>query len=100
MDLKKRRTIRAIRRLATPTPADKVDERLAKIADLATGKLDPNAVRPRIDGNALVRRMRRARGEDVAEPEEAKAEEKKRTRRGGLDRQERGGHDRSADVNA
>jgi hypothetical protein len=88
MDIKTRRIIRAIRRLATPTPEDRADARLAMISELATGKLDPSEVFKQPDGNKLVRDLKKALGRP--EPEERKAKPTK-------DRKERASRDRALD---
>ena len=88
MDLKKRRTLRAIQRLSQ-IPADgSEDERLKQIAELATGKLDPSSLEKRQDKDELLRRLNVARG--IA-PDDSET----RKHRGGKDRKHRGGQDRA-----
>ncbi len=65
MDLKKRRTLRAIQRLSQ-IPADgSEDERLAQIAELAVGILDPDAIQQRKHRGGKDRKHRG--GQDRAE---------------------------------
>lgn len=85
------RRLRAIRRLAHSFPMRSAQERLDTIAQLATGQLAPGAVRKRPDGAEMVRRLRKAQGQKVAEPEEP---EKSRKAKRGRDRMDRGGLDR------
>lgn len=90
MDLKKRRAMRAIRQIATTTPDDTIDDRLLMIAGLAVGEIEPSEVRKPVDVDAMVRCVKRARGDQIDEP----AQERKQ--RGGRDRKHRGGMDRAA----
>ena len=86
MDLKKRRTLRAIQRLSQIPGDGQYDERLAQIAELATGKLDPLSLQRRIVADELDRRLAIARGDEP---------EAQRKHRGGKDRKHRGGQDRA-----
>ena len=86
MDLKKRRTLRAIQRLANIPGDGHYDERLKQIAELATGKLDPASLEQRTDAAELDRRLAIVRGDEP---------EAQRKHRGGKDRKHRGGQDRA-----
>ena len=81
-----RRRLRAIRRLSSGFPDRTAEERLEKIAGIASGKLDPSVARPNRVAPPPV-------------PAEEPEDEKKRKKKGGHDRQERGGMNRSSDVN-
>ena len=88
MDIKKRRALRAIQRLAQIPGDGNFDERLSQIAELATGKLDPESLRKQTDQDEMLRRL------DVARGVAAQATET-RKHRGGKDRKHRGGQDRA-----
>jgi hypothetical protein len=103
--------LRAIRRLSTSFPARTAEERLVQIEGIASGNIPPTMVRravspdmgerlargqaSRSPRNALDKRKPEAKKDNEAES----GEEKKRKRRSGFDRKERGGIDRSDDLN-
>ncbi len=88
MDIKKRRALRAIQQLSQIPGDGNYDDRLSQIAELATGKLDPESLRKRTDSDELLRRLNIARGFDAVATETRK-------HRGGKDRKHRGGQDRA-----
>lgn len=102
-----KKKLRAIRRLASPVPTRTAEERLVRIEGIASGKITPEEGRNRTSPDLAERLMRgqasRAQGNalDRKKPEvkQADEEEKRRKATGGRDRQERGGLNRSADVN-
>jgi hypothetical protein len=112
-NIESKRRLRAIRRLSGGFPDRTAEERLAKIAGIATGDLDPADFRhqtspdllDRLKAGQASRAPRNAADKrPVAEvkAEEREADEKKRKKRGGHDRKEDGGQDRvlkSTDVN-
>jgi hypothetical protein len=101
--------LRTIRRISGPFPDRTAEERLKTIIGVADGTLDPMEGRNKTSPNLLERlaagqasRSPRnaADKRPKAEPKPVEAdEEKERKGRRGRDRQERGGIDRSADLN-
>lgn len=117
------RKLRAIRRLARSFPVASAELRLTQIADIVSGKLEPGAIRPVLSKD-LAKRLKegqesrspmsapnqhrlqkeqKKREQDVKDVQKSDdPDEKKRAKRGGRDRQERGGMDRvtkSTDTN-
>lgn len=115
IETKKR--LRAIRRLATSFPDRTAEERLAQIEGIANGSLEPKVWRRDMSTNLMERlaagqasrsprnafdKRPGAKRPAVAREAEAETEteeKKKRGKRGGRDRMERDGLNRSSDVN-
>lgn len=111
--------LRAVRSLSRSSPVQTAEERLERIAAIAAGREDPNifvnrnspdlakrleaGMASRSKRNALDKRSKAVEPEkrvEAEEPDEAEEpEEKKRKKRGGRDRKEAGGLNRSTDVN-
>jgi hypothetical protein len=90
------RRLAAIRKLARQMPLENCDERLAKIAEVASGKGDVEGYFKNVQGN-LAERLAAGQASvaPITDPRAAeKEDEKKRKKRGSLDRQERSGRDR------
>ena len=91
------RRLAAIRRLARQMPLYNADERLGKIAEVASGKGDVAGVFQMKVGANLAERV--AAGQASRSPmpgDPPKPEpEQKRSRRGGRDREEKGGSNRA-----
>jgi len=110
-NIETKRKLRAIRRLSASFPDRTADERLVTIEGIASGKVDPSVVRhqtspdllERLERGQASRSRRNALDTRPKEDQEAAREEeepeKKRKGSKGKDRQERGGFDRSADLN-
>ena len=102
-----KRKLRFIRSISAPFPDRTAEERLARIADIASGKVeltDPeNKVSPtlleRLEAGQASRSVRNAADKRPKKKDEDK-EEGEREEKGGKDRKKRGGFNRSADVNA
>lgn len=89
MNIEDVKKLRAIRRLARAYPASDADERLKQIAGIASGSIPHTTARRQ---SATAEQIRaRLSGEAVSKP----APEKKRARRGGRDRKETGGENRT-----
>jgi hypothetical protein len=107
-NIETKRKLRAIRRLSSCFPDRTAEERLEKIEGIAAGKIDPSVVRrgtspdqaERLKRGMASRSPRNALDtKPVQKPKDEKQdEEKKRKKRGGHDRQEKGGIDRSSDL--
>ena len=100
-----KRRLRACRRLAVSYPDRTATDRLAQIADIASGEADPKIARPRSSPDLAERiaagSASRAKGNahdrierEAAAAKAAQEEEKKRQRRDARDRQQRSGRDR------
>lgn len=106
--------LRTIRRLASPVPSRTAAERLKTIEDVASGKVSAMAGRPTVSADMAERlkagqasrsprnaldKQKAAQKADEKSATDAEDEERKRKRKGDRDRLERGGLNRSADVN-
>ena len=102
--------MRAIRRLARAFPAQSLAERMEKIRGISSGEISSASVRtvPTIEFANRIMRAQASRSPRTAEDKVAEArikreaeeaqetvQERKRKRRDGLDREYRGGQDRS-----
>jgi len=97
-----KRRLRAIRRLSASFPDRTAEERIKQIEGIASGKLEPKLFRNETSPTLMERlaagqASRSPRAADQKKPE--KKPEKKRKGLGGRDRQERGGLNRSTDLN-
>ncbi len=102
-NIETKRKLRAIRRLSASFPNRTAAERLKTIEGIATGKLEPTVVR-RATSPDLIERLEAGQASKSPrvgdKPAKKKDEpEKKRKKRGGHDREEKGGLNRSSDVN-
>ncbi len=98
-----RTRLRACRRLARSYPDKTSNERLKRIADIASGKIEPTMERVKLSSDVMERitagQASRSMGNahdriERRRLEEAEADEK-RKRRGTRNRQETAGHDRA-----
>ena len=105
-NIETKRKLRYIRSISAPFPDRTAEERIKRIADIASGKVEltdhENKVSPTLlqrlaDGQAS-RSVRGARDKRPKKKDEEK-EEGERAEKSGRDRKKRGGFNRSADVN-
>lgn len=99
-NLETKRQLRACRRLAVSYPDRTAAERLARIADIASGKAEPtmgqSAPSPDLAERIAAGQASRAKGNahDRIEREAVSEAEKKRKKRNTRDRQQKTGRDR------
>jgi len=91
-----RRRFRAIQRLCSPYPPQSADARLAKISDIAAGKASPELV---LQPVSLDLAERLEAGAASRSPRMRPKLDEKRSEKDARDRTERGGFDRTTDVN-
>ena len=106
-NIETKRKLRAIRRLSASFPDRTAEDRLVQIEGIASGRLEPTIARhgpspdlmERLEAGQASRSPRVTDGRKKKEEKETETEEKKRGKRGGRDRMERGGLNRSSDLN-
>lgn len=94
-----RRRFRAIRRLCNPYPPQSADERLVQISDIAAGKAPPELVLQPVSKDLSERLEAGAASRSPRVGDKPPAAVQKRREKITRDRSERGGIDRTTDVN-
>ena len=108
-NIETKRKLRYIRSISAPFPDRTAEERIKRIADIASGKVEltdhENRVSPtlleRLAAGQASRSSRTAADKRPKKQDETEEEgpKKKRAQRGGRDREEKGGLNRSTDIN-